>query len=292
MTEAAKGHFAMALFAALIAGSFALGGMAANLIDPGALTAARFVIAAALMAGIALAGPGISRAHLTTSTWRYLVMGGLLSAYFVLMFEALKVAEPVSTGAVFTLTPLLASGFGWLFLRQITTKFNIAAMLIGACGAVWVIFRGDVDAILGFRVGLGERIFFLGVVAHAAYAPLVRLFNRGEPVLTFTTGTLLAGATITTLWAARDLAATEWTTLPLIVWITLAYLAVATTAGTFFLLQFSALRLPAGKVMAYGYLTPTFVILWQAALGQGWVAPTVWVGAALTCVSLGLLAWR
>lgn len=282
----------MALFAALIAGSFALGGQAANLIDPGALTAARFVIAAAFMAGLALAGPGITRSHLTVSSWRYLVMGGLLSVYFVLMFEALKIADPVSTGAVFTLTPLLASGFGWLFLRQITTRFNILAMLIGACGAVWVIFRGDVDAILGFRVGLGERIFFLGVVAHAAYAPLVRLFNRGEPVLTFTTGTLIAGALVTTVWAAGDLMATEWTTLPAIVWITLAYLAIATTAGTFFLLQFSALRLPAGKVMAYGYLTPTFVILWQAALGQGWVAPTVWAGAALTCVSLGLLAWR
>lgn len=292
MTEAAKGHFAMALFAFLIAGSFALGGQAANLIDPGALTAARFVIAAAFMAGIALAGPGIMRTDLTTAPWRYLVMGGLLSVYFVLMFEALKIANPVSTSAVFTLTPLCAAGFGWLFLRQITTAFNIIAMLIGACGAVWVIFRGDVQAILGFQVGLGERIFFLGVVAHAAYAPLVRLFNRGEPVLTFTTGTLMAGALVTTLWAANDLAATTWSSLPPIVWITLAYLAIATTAGTFFLLQFSALRLPAGKVMAYGYLTPTFVILWQAALGQGWVAPTVWLGVALTCVSLALLARR
>jgi drug/metabolite transporter (DMT)-like permease len=292
MTEAAKGHFAMALFAFLIAGSFALGGQAANLIDPSALTAARFIIAAAFMAGLALAGPGITRSDLTTSPWRYLVMGGLLSVYFVLMFEALKIAEPVSTAAVFTLTPLFAAGFGWLFLRQITTLFNIGAMLIGACGAVWVIFRGDVDAILGFQIGLGERIFFLGVVAHAAYAPLVRLFNRGEPVLTFTTGTLMAGALVTTIWAADDLAATDWAALPAIVWITLGYLAIATTAGTFFLLQFSALRLPAGKVMAYGYLTPTFVILWQAALGQGWVAPTVWAGAALTCVSLGLLARR
>ena len=292
MTETAKGHLAMALFSALIAGSFALGGQAATLIDPGALTAARFVIAAGFMAGLALAGPGLTAAHLTTSPWRYLVMGGLLSLYFVLMFEALKIADPVSTGAVFTLTPLLAAGFGWLFLRQVTTVFNLCAMLIGACGAVWVIFRGDFDAILGFRVGLGERIFFAGVVAHAAYAPLVKRFNRGEPVLTFTTGTLIAGGAVTSVWAAEALAATPWATLPPIVWITLAYLAIATTAGTFFLLQFSALRLPAGKVMAYGYLTPTFVILWQAALGQGWVTPTVWAGAALTCVSLGLLAWR
>lgn len=292
MTEAAKGHFAMALFAALIAGSFALGGLSANLIAPEAMTAGRFVIAAGVMAGIALAGPGVRRADLTTAPWRYLIMGSMLALYFVTMFEALKIAEPVSTGAVFTLTPLLAAFFGWLFVRQVTTPLQLVAMGIGACGAVWVIFRGEIDAILAFEVGLGEQIFFIGVVAHAAYTPLVRRFNRGEPVTTFTLGTLIAGAAAMAVWSMVDIVATDWAALPPIVWITLIYLATGTTAGTFFLLQFSALRLPAGKVMAYGYLTPAFVILWEAALGHGWVAAPVWIGAAVTCAALALLAWR
>ncbi|HIC66573.1 MAG TPA: EamA family transporter, partial [Paracoccus sp.] len=47
--QALRGHAAMLLFSALVAGSFSLGARAANLIDPAAITAARFVIAAALI---------------------------------------------------------------------------------------------------------------------------------------------------------------------------------------------------------------------------------------------------
>ena len=42
------------------------------------------------------------------------ILGGLLAGYFILMFEALRLTDPVSTGAVFTLTPIMSAGFGWL----------------------------------------------------------------------------------------------------------------------------------------------------------------------------------
>ena len=37
---------------------------------------------------------------------------------------------------------------------------------------------------------------------------------------------------------------------------------------TFVLLQFATLRLPSAKVMAYTYLVPSWVILWELALGR------------------------
>jgi drug/metabolite transporter (DMT)-like permease len=58
---------------------------------------------------------------------------------------------------------------------------------------------------------------------------------------------------------------------------------------TFFLLQYAAMRLPAGKVMAYGYLVPSFVILWEGLFGGNWVAPQVWFGVAATIVALAML---
>ena len=81
--EALQGHAAMLLFSAAIAGSFSLGARAANLIDPAAISAARFAIAAGVIGGIVMAGPGIQRAAFR-APWRYLVLGGLFAAYFVL----------------------------------------------------------------------------------------------------------------------------------------------------------------------------------------------------------------
>ena len=86
---------------------------------------------------------------------------GLFATYFVLMFEGLKTARPVSAAAVFTLTPLMAAGFGWMLMRQITTPRMALALAIGATGALWVIFRADWSAFLAFQHRQGRDDLFL-----------------------------------------------------------------------------------------------------------------------------------
>lgn len=278
----------MLSFSALVAGSFSLGSMAAPFISPLALTSVRFLLAGGIVGGAALALGRLNRQALQ-APWRYLVLGALLSSYFVAMFEGLKTAAPVSSSAVFTLTPAMAAGFGWLSLRQRVTPRMGLALAIGGAGALWVIFRADLNALLNFHIGKGEFIFFWGCMAHALYAPLVRKFNRGEAAATFTFGMMVAGwAPLTTLgW--HDLTATEWTALPAIVWITLLYTAIAASAATFVLLQYATLRLPAAKVMAYTYLVPTWVILWEIALGRPAPPATILIGVALSITALFLL---
>lgn len=288
MPTASLGHLAMLFFSVLVAGSFALGGLTANHIDPKALTALRFVIAA-LTISIAAATLHPAKRRYFDAPWRYLVMGAAMGFYFVMMFEGLKTAPPVSTAAVFTLTPFMSAGFGWLLLRQRMTAHIFVALVIGAIGALWVIFRADLAAFLALDVGRGEAVFLVGCVAHAFYTPLIARLNRGEPALVFTAGMLIGGACVTLAFGLPALVATDWGNLPAIVWITLGYLALITTAFTFFLVQFAALRLPASKVMAYTYLTPSVVILWEGALGHGWPPMITFVGILLTTAALLML---
>ena len=278
----------MLAFSALVAGSFSLGVLAAPHIDPGALSVARFVLAGVLVGAAALATTGIPRSA-WVAPWRYLLLGGLLAAYFVLMFEGLKTAPAVSAAAVFTLTPMMAAGFGWLFLRQRLTGRIALALAVGGFGALWVIFRADLQALRAMEIGRGEVIYFVGCVARAAYAPLVRKLNRGEPAVVFTFGMMLAGTVLLGLYAWPAVLATDWAALPGIVWVTLVYVAVAASALTFVLMQYASLRLPAAKVMAYTYLVPSWVALWELVL-HGQVQPgLVLVGVAMTVLALGLL---
>ena len=288
LTEAQRGHLAMLAFSALVAGSFSLGAMAAPFVAPAALTVLRFALAGAVVGVFALATTGLPRTA-WVAPWRYVILGGLLAAYFVLMFEGLRTAEAVSAAAVFALTPVMAAGFGWLLLRQITTARMALALAIGGMGALWVIFRADLAALMRMQIGRGEMIYFVGCVAHAFYAPMVRKLNRGEPAVVFTFGMMVAGFGLLVAWGWRDLLQTDWAALPAIVWICLVYVAVMASAVTFVLLQFAALRLPAAKVMAYTYLVPAWVILWEIALGRA--APPVMVlgGVALTVLALVML---
>ncbi|ARE41114.1 Integral membrane protein [Rhodovulum sp. P5] len=285
---AARGHLAMLSFSALVAGSFSFGSLIAGDIDPVALNAARFALAGIIIGAAAALGPGL-RAHQFRAPWRFLLLGGLFAIYFVLMFEGLKTAPPVSTAAVFTLTPVMSAAFGWLLLRQAMTPRIGLALAIGAGGALWVIFRADLNALLAFDIGRGEAVFFVGCAAHAAYTPLVRKLNRGEPALVFTFGMMLAALLILSLYGLPAIRATDWAGLSPLVWLVLIYLALFASSMTFVLLQYAALRLPSAKVMAYTYLTPTFVIGWEIVLGHGAPRLLVLGGIALTVLALVLL---
>ncbi len=292
VSRAGAGHLAMLLFSLLVAGSFSLGALIANEIAPGALNAVRFWLAAGVVGGVVAvrfpdAGAQIRRA--ARAPWRHLVLGALFGGYLVAMFEGLKTATPVSSAAVFTLTPLMSAGFGWLWLGQRLTGRMGVALALGAAGALWVIFRADPGALMRFEVGRGEAVFFIGCVAHAAYTPLLKALNRGEPALVAALGVLVAGGVVLTLWAARDIRATDWSALPGVVWITLVYVAICASAMTVVLVQFAAQRLPSAKVMAYTYLTPSWVLIWQAALGEALPPAWILVGVALTAFALVLL---
>jgi drug/metabolite transporter (DMT)-like permease len=228
--------------------------------------------------------------HFPKQWWRFLILGGLIAVYMLTMFKALEFTNPVSTGAVFTLMPLLSAGFAYLLLGQRTRPGVLAGLIIAALGAVWVIFRANIQAILAFDVGQGELIFFVGVICHAIYVPLIRKFGRDESPFAF--GFWVAVFTVPWLLVpgGAGLVTTNFAALPAIVWIAVLYLAVVTTAITFLLLQYASMRLPASKVLGYGYLTPTFIILLEGLLGHGWTSLPVLAGALTTACGLLLMA--
>ncbi|MCB1517104.1 MAG: DMT family transporter [Hyphomicrobiaceae bacterium] len=278
----------MVLFAALIAGSFSLGRMALPYIEPVPLNAIRFIFAALIMGVIAF---GLRREPVAVpqAPWRFLITGGLMAFYFVSMFIALTMTSPVATSAVFTLTPILTAFFGYFIVKQRLTGLMAISLLFAGLGSIWVIFRGDVNAILGFDIGQGELIYFAGCAAHAVYTPLLRRFNRGEPLVVLTLFNVAATAVWITIAALPDLMQIDFAALPPVVWLVLLYLAIFPTATTFFLVQFASVTLPASKVMAYGYLVPVFVIVYEGLLGNGWVSVSVLAGALVTVLGLAVL---
>ena len=282
-------HLAMLAFSAMIAGAFTTGALAVPYIAPVPLNALRFLLATVLMGVVAFGLAGESP-KVPPAPWRMLVLGALNAVYFVSMFIALTMTAPVATSAVFTLIPLMTAALGFFLLHQRVNAAVLLSLVFAGLGSVWVIFRGDLNAIAAFDVGKGELVYFVGCFCYALYAPLVRRFNRGESALVSSFWTLAAATICIALFGIRDILATDWLHLPALVWWVLAYLAVFPTALSFFCLQYASLRLPASKVLAYGYLTPVFVIVYEGLLGHGWASLSVAFGALVIVLGLLVLA--
>ncbi|MEM6618077.1 MAG: DMT family transporter [Pseudomonadota bacterium] len=285
--RALAGHFAMLGFSALVAFSFTFGGLIARDIDPGVLTAARFIIATVVMGALALV-LGQSLTPVGRRPWRWMVIGGLMAVYFILMFEALRLTSPIATAAIFTLTPLMAAGLGLGINGTRTGGYAILALVIGALGALWVIFRADLARALAFDLGRGEAIFLIGAVCHAAVPAMTRRLAPDTTPLQAAFGVLCGAVFVTCVYAAPRALATDFTAMGPMVWAVIFYLAIFATALTFFLIQVAIPRLSPGKVMAYTYLVPSWVVLHALVLG-GSEPALIYGGIGLTLVALILL---
>ena len=281
------GHGAMLLFSLCVSVSYILGAMVANDVEPGAITAARFLIGAIIMGALLFISKNLKREDFK-KPWRFLILGLSIVIYFVLMFEALKTASSLSLAVVFTLTPLIALFFEYFLKKKVTLKAFLAISL-GAMGAIWIIFEGNLQNLITFRLGYGELLFFWGCVGHALYAILIPILNKGENAASQTLGTLSAGFLLLILIFTNDIVETKWLSLSPLVWITIIYLATIATAFTFFLIQFAAKRISASKVMAYTYAVPFWVALGEIIINSSFPDTNIIFGGVIIAFALLML---
>lgn len=287
-SRALAGHLAMLTFSLLVSVSFTIGALVANQIEPLAITAARFLLATIFIFAFFIVSSTASISDLKNPI-RFLLLGGMISIYFVTMFEGLKTADPISMSAVFTFTPIMAGIFDRVLSNRRLSLTTWASVVFGGVGALWIIFDGKYSNFIGLKIGFGEALFFVGCAGHAFYAALIPRLNRGETPLAQSFGTLLAATLILAFVGGNDILSTFWLTLSQEVWLTMFYLAIFATAATFFLIQFAATRLSSLKVMAYTYAVPFWVTSLEILLGHSSISTVLLIGGSIIFISLVLL---
>ena len=113
--------------------------------------------------------------------------------------------------------------------------------------------------------------------------------RRGEPVLAFTFGVSISGALVLSALFWPKLAATEWLSLEIRVWVVIGYLTVFASVATFSLIVFATSRLPSAKVTAYTFLVPFWVACLEVMLGHGLPGVIVLAGGLPILAALVLL---
>lgn len=285
------GHLAMLTFSLLVSVSFTLGSMVANDIDPVVITSVRFVIASVFILIIFICSNNTSLSDLKYPQ-RFLILGGMISVYFVTMFEGLKTAEPISMSVVFTFTPLMAGIFDFLLSKRRLSIWAWLSVILGGLGALYIIFDGDLNRFMRLQIGYGEGLFFIGCACHALYAASIPKLNRGEAPLSQTFGTLIGATLILNAIGFNRMITTDWYSLNSMVLLAFFYLAIFATSATFFLIQFATTRLSSLKVMAYTYVVPFWVTLLQAILDKAEITMDLLVGGTAIFLSLAFLLFN
>ncbi|MEM7668779.1 MAG: DMT family transporter [Pseudomonadota bacterium] len=281
-------HGMMLIATFLVATSFPVVAAVTGGLDSGVLTFLRFALASLLFAPLVAWRYGLTVPS-GRDLVRYGVLGLLLVTFFWCMFASLRLTTPLNTAAIFALMPIMTAGLAAVVLREKLGVPSRIALPVGATGAVWVVFRGDLSALMSLQIGAGDATFLAGTLALAVYSTLVKVLHRGEPMARMTFWTLTAGAGWLFVLSLPSLVTIQWAEVPARVFAGVAYLSVFTTIVTFFVFQWSTNRIGPTRVVSYTFLNPAIVLVLGLAFG-GEVPPlTIWPGVGLAVAATAIL---
>ena len=281
-------HACMLLTILLASSSFPVGKAITHGMPPMILMLLRFVIGALLFAPYIFMKYGIKGISLKDLV-RYAVLSIPLVIFFPAMFESLRFTSALNTGALYTLVPGITAIYALIMNKEKVGKVKMIGLLIGVVGALWINFRGDLDSLLRFDFNKGDLIFLAGCLSLAFYNPLVKRLYRNEPMEVMTFWTLTTGSVWLLILSGTDIWTINWIQIEPKIYGGVVYLAFFSTLCTFFLMQYSTVRIGATKSAAYSYLTPVFVLCIDLLIGKNIPVLPLFPGILLVILAMLLI---
>lgn len=251
-------HAGMLLWAMIVGLSFPAVGLLGEGLPPLFLTAIRFVIAALALGPLMARAP--DRWPSVPGLMLYAVMGLCLAGFFGAMFWAAHQVSALSMATFYVSVPMIAYLLGRLFGVERPDLALLAALLLGAAGALSLAWVGKAGTGGRLEFGAAEAVFMLGSAATALYPVLSkwglqrRILSGSAAVRTF--WSLVAGAVLIGVLAMVVEPAQALARMTPIDFFLVAYLGVFSSGVTFWLRQRGAAALTPGTVTSYTYLIP------------------------------------
>ena len=278
----------MLLASIIVSSSFTVGAAITHGLEPSVLLLVRYVVAVLCLAPILLYNHGLKM-----PTARQLGGYSLISAstvgFFWCMFEALRYTDALNTSVIFTLVPGISGIYSAVFLKERLGSNRLWALFFGMAGALWVIFRGDLNRLLGLEINYGDLLFLAGCFMMAAYTPLVKRLHQQESMVVMTFWVLATGVVWLLILSFQGLGAVNWQAVEIRVWTGIVYLAVFSTIITFYLTHIATLYLGPTRVMAYSYFYPAFVMVINWGFGRGLPPAIILPGVAVVSLATVVL---
>jgi drug/metabolite transporter (DMT)-like permease len=281
-------HCLMLLASIIVSSSFTVGAAITHGLEPSVLLLVRYMVAVLCVAPIVVLNYGFSLPS-ARKLGGYALISASTVGFFWCMFESLRYTSALNTSVIFTLVPGISGIYSAIFLKERLGRGRLWALFFGMAGALWVIFRGDINRLVSLDVNYGDLLFLAGCFMMAAYTPLVKRLHQQESMVVMTFWVLATGTVWLLLLAFSGLDAVDWQAVDTKIWAGIVYLAVFSTIITFYLTHISTLYLGPTRVMAYSYFYPAFVLVinW-GLLGKG--LPPAVILPGVVVVSMATIA--
>lgn len=271
-SDARRGMAALVATAALWGSNHAVARAVSEIVPLPALVFWRWMIGATLLTVFAV--PALRKTWPTVRTrLADLVIGGVVGvgifSYFLL--GGAYYSPVVEVGLLNATTPVWVVLIGWLTGVERPQLRTLAGLAVALAGALLIVCRGDLVALLHLQLSFGNALSVLGAISFAWFSLRVRVWSRELDLLSITVITAWAGLLLVMLpayivWLLKGGAALHTGDGP--AWVAVAsigYIGIGPTLAGNLLYLFGVTRVGAARAAVYLYLSPVF----SAALAVG-----------------------
>lgn len=285
--RAATAGPALALVLATLfwAGNYVVGAFAVETVSPLALTFLRWSIAAVPLLVVAqLVEKPDWRAVLRQWPLHLALSASGMIAYTLLLYGALRHTSAIDASLINAANPAVIALCALALFRERTGPRAAGGILLGLLGVLVVLTEGDLAAVLGLRVNLGNALMLGAILVWSLYT----IFGRrlvGSPPIASTAVQAVAAVAVLAPAALRY--GVEWPQEPGAA-ASLLFIAVFPSVGSYLLWNTALRRVPAGRAGVYLNLITVFTVLLSLALGDS-LSPVQAGGGALVFCGIALV---
>ncbi len=252
------------LFAMLVwGGTFTSARLLGNELDPAISAFLRFLLASSFMLVLLY----IKEGHLPAITkQQFLPLLGMgltgIALYNLLFFYGLIHAE-AGRGSLITATNPLLTALGAAFIfKEKFTLIRIFGFLLCVAGAILIITKGDVSALVRDGIGKGELAFIGCALSWAAYTLIGRFMSDKLSSLAVIAYASCIGTVILLITALNADLFSAISTLTMNAGLNLLYLSLLATVIGFVWFQDGVKTLGAAKAAVFIYFMPVSAVFW------------------------------
>jgi len=232
--------------------------------------------------------------------WGWIALSGVVGFFLcdLCLFQSLLMIGTRLALLIFSLAPLVASLFGWLWLGERLSGQDIAGVAVAVGGVVWVVAespRHDEEAPPRRLRWLGVVLATLAMFSQGIASVIAKAgLNEFPSAVAATEIRVMAGLVCFAVlmpaigkYRPCVQVLSDRRTMPVIVGGAIAGPVVGVA-----LLMYSIARIPTGLAMTFASLMPVMVIPFLIFLYRERVSARAIIGAVVACAGLALLLWQ
>jgi len=233
----------------------------------------RVVGATALFWIISFFGP---KERIEKKDWGRLLLTSVLGMAINMLsfFKGLELSTPINSSVLITISPIIVVLLSAIILKERITRQKGFGVALGFVGALALVLLGAEFRQDAPNIPLGNVLFIVNSIAYASYLIMAKGLLRKYHPFTLMKWLFTIAIVINLPITLPEFLEIEWTTMPLWVYGSIAFVVVGTTFFTYLFNIFAMTELKASTVGAFIYLQPLFGIGFALLAGKdslGWV---------------------